>query len=77
LPKAEPLKRCPRCGYELPKGKKVMVRIWASALTEKDWKQWAKEFETQGIAFNELLRRAKLYTELERSRIAVEPPTKP
>jgi len=71
------LERCPRCGYELPKGKKVMVRIWAPGQVEKDWKQWAKDFETQGIAFHELLRRAKLYTELEKSRIAVEPPAKP
>jgi len=71
------LERCPRCGYELPKGKKVVIRIWVSRELEKEWKQFYREFETQGIAFNELIRRAKLYRDLEKSRIAVEPPTKP
>jgi len=45
---------------------------------EKEWKEFAREYDTQGIAFNELLRKAKLYTKIEKSRIAVEPPsTKP
>jgi len=77
LPKAETLKRCPRCGYEIPGGRKTVVRIWTSKELEKEWKKFSGEFDTQGIAFCELLRRAKLYTELEKSRIAVEAPTKP
>lgn len=65
--------RCPRCGYELPKGKKVIIRIWASRELDKEWKEFTKEFETNGVAFYELLRRAKLYSKIEKSRIAVEP----
>ncbi len=70
---------CPRCGYELPKGKKRVVRIWMSSQLEKIWAETAKNYETKEIAFNELLRKAGLYDklQLERSRIAVEPSTKP
>jgi len=75
LAKAESLKRCPRCGYEPPTGKKVVIRIWATRELEKEWKAFSTEFDTQGIAFSELLRRGKLYTKIERSRIAVESPS--
>lgn len=70
--------RCPRCGYELPKGKKTVIRIWAAKLIEKDWEDWAKNFDTKGLALNELLRKARLYDkEHERSRLAVEVSTEP
>jgi len=73
------LEKCPRCGYKLPKGKKDVIRIWASSGIEEQWEEVAKNYETKEIAFYEVLRKARLYDklQLERSRIAVEPPTKP
>ena len=73
------MERCPRCGYKLPKGKKVVIRIWAASSIEEQWAEIAKNYETKEIAFYEVLRKAELYDklQLERSRIAVEPPTKP
>jgi len=70
--------RCPRCGYEVPKGKKVVTRIWMSQELNKDWENLAKDYETKEMAFNEVLRKARLYDkEHERSRLAIEAPTKP
>jgi len=73
------MRKCPRCGYELPKGKKVVTRIWVSHELEKRWNEFCKKYETKEIAFNELFRKAEAYDKLklERSRIAVEPPGKP
>jgi len=68
--------KCPHCGYTTQKGK-VIIRIWASTELEKEWKEFSKEFDTKGIAFSELLRKAKLYSKIEKPRIAVEPLNKP
>jgi len=71
------LARCPNCGYEPPKGRKVVVRIFMSRALEKEWLDFSKDHNTKGDAFYDLLRKVKLYDklQLERSRIAVEPPS--
>jgi len=68
--------RCPKCGYETPKGK-VQLRIWVSTETERKFYEYAKDYKTQQDALISLLEKVKRLRELEPGRIAVEPTGKP
>jgi len=69
--------RCPKCGYETPKGK-VQLRIWTSEKIEKQFNDYAGNHKSRQDALISLLTKAELYDKLqgERSRVAVEPPSK-
>jgi len=66
-----PTRKCPRCGFEVSKGEKVLVRIWTAREYEKIWERYASEFDTKEMAFIELLKKGNLLI-LERQRVAVE-----
>lgn len=68
--------RCPNCGYiycEEPTGRKKIVRIWMSENLEEVWVNFAQNYETRELAFQELLKRAGLIE--EKARAYVETPS--
>jgi hypothetical protein len=63
---------CPKCGYEMPKGK-VQLRIWVSKDVERKFNEYAEDYNTKQTALISLLEKARRLTELEPGRIAIEP----
>jgi len=69
--------RCPKCGYIhyiKPTGRKTILKIWVKEKLEEIWLNFAKNYETREMAFENLLVKAGLLT--EKARAFVEAPPK-
>lgn len=66
------VQRCPNCGHvyhETSTGRKKILKIWVGEKLEEIWINFAKNYETRELAFEELLKKAGLISEKTRAYV--------